>query len=479
MGDADINYDLKTKQQVEACGYEAIQQKGRGAYGFVYEVESLQGDLFAFKYILPDVSYKSYGLDSLNEIDILSRINHPYIIHAATIITAFNCKIDGLAIILPLADRTLYDIIYDHTYTTENKLPILYKLATALEFMHRARILHLDIKSSNVVLQENVPYFIDFGLSMVVDDAATGKYDHSTRVTIDHRAPEILAGGRIYNAAVDVWAFGIMMLYVISGRRIFDTNFSNITDGQFYNVVIDTFKTHDILEKLLVGVSLKYKALCIDFFTNVLQINPSDRLTAKEICDHPLFGEFKSQVDGTLIVPPINNNYTSDQRDILKLMIHWARILYKESRVEMLFLAVDLFNRIANFYKDRTALDRMSLSATCLWMAAKLTNEKLIPINKYTEELIKMVPGITSDSILKDEIEIVHLSSGILNVSNLYASCANGDELKLSFNLIILDRDSTLYSLVDIEKWVEMMKNTIQTPIYKDKNITIAELINQ
>lgn len=480
MGDTEVDLDLKTMQQVEACGYEAIQRKGRGAYGFVYEVGDARGDLFAFKYILPDADYKKYGLDSLNEIDVLTRVNHPHIIHAAKIITTHNCEIDGLAIILPLADRTLYDIIRDPRMATENKLPILYKLATGLEFLHRSRILHLDIKSGNAVLQgiqDNTPYLIDFGLSMIVDDIEVGKYDRNTRVTIDHRAPEILAGGRVYTAAVDIWAFGIMMLYILGGRGIFDVDFATITDAQLHDVVVAMFSTPAIFEKLLVGVREKYRLLCIDFFTKVLQIDPAKRLTAKQICDHPLFAEFATPIDGTLSNPPIAHDYAPDHRDILKLLIHWAQSLYSTSRAEMLFLAVDLFNRVASFYKGRDALNRMSLAAACLWVAAKLTNAKSLPLDIYVPELVKMVPGITVEGILQDEVEIVHLLSGILNVSALYAASANGDELKLSFSHIILDRDSTLYARTDIPKWSQIMKTLAPNPTYTDKAITITQLM--
>lgn len=480
MEGTEVDLDLKTMQQVEACGFEPIQRKGQGRYGFVYEVGDAKGDLFAFKYILPDASYQEFGLNSLTEIDILSRVNHPHIIHAAKIITPQNCDIDGLAVILPLADRTLFDIIKDPMLTTEYKLPILYKLATALEFMHRSHILHLDIKSTNVVLQdiqENIPYFIDFGLSMIVDDVVLGKQDKSIRVTVDHRAPEILAGGRIYNAAVDVWAFGIMMLYVISGRGIFNIDFSTITDNQFHTILVQMFSTTDIYNRLLAGVRPKYRFLCIDFFTNVLNIDPTKRLTALEICNHPLFAEFKYPIEGTLFNPPIVHDYSADHRDILKLMIHWAKILYPRSRAEMLFLAVDLFNKISSFYKNRDALSRMSLSAACLWISAKLTNEKSIPLDIYVPELNKMVPSITSETILQNEIEIIHLSSGILDVSNLYSICTNGDELRLSFTSIVLDRDPTLYARTDIPAWSQLMKTYITEPIYPNKNITIDELI--
>lgn len=479
MTDAPVDFDLKTMQQVERCGYEPIQRKGRGSYGFVYEVGDAQGDLFAFKYILPDQSYKILGLDSLNEVDILSRIHHPHILHAANIITPHNCEIEGMAIVLPLADRTIYDIITDPMMATENKLPLLFKLATALDFMHRSHILHLDIKSTNVVLQGNTPYFIDFGLSMVVDDATLGKFERGTRVTIDHRAPEILFGGRIYNAAVDVWAFGIMLLYILSGGPIFNVDFLKITPEEFYHVVVKMFTNpENTLNTLLKGVRPGYYNLSIDLLTKILQIDPQRRLTAREICDHPIFDEFRQPIDGHLLSPPIRYDYATDHRDILKLMIHWGRSLYSTSRAELLFLAVDLFNRMGSFYKDRDAIDRMSLSATCLWIASKLTNSLLIPLDVYIPELAKMVPNINSDMILNNEIEIIHSLSGILNVSPLYFASSNGDELIMSFTHIILDKDSTLYARSNVPGWIQVMKGFIPNPIYKDKNINIAQLLS-
>jgi len=477
MADTEIDYDLKTMQQVATCGYEPIQRKGSGTYGFVYEVGDALGDLFAFKYILPDKSYEIFGLDSLNEIDILSRVNHPYIIHAAKILTSHNCKIDGLAIVLPLADRTIFDIIRDPLMTTESKLPILYNLATALDFLHNSGILHLDIKSSNAVLQENHPYLIDFGLSMIVDDVVTGKYNHSVRVTIDHRAPEILAGGRIYNGAVDVWAFGIMMLYVLSGRGIYYVDFATIKDKEFHDIVVATFSNPKNLENLLIGIRPKYKDLCLDFFSKVLRIDPLQRLTSHEICQHPLFDEFRHPVTANLIVPNIPYDYAPDHRDILKLLIHWAKSLYNNSRAELLFLAIDLFNRMASFYKNRESIDRMALAATCLWIASKLTDDKLYPLTIYIPQLNKLVPNIKSDDILKHEIEIIHLLSGILNVSSLYRACSNGDELRLSFSYVILDKDSTLYARVDIPRWIKIMKDMIPTPTYTNKDITITQLM--
>lgn len=472
--------DLEIVKQVEACGYEAIQRKGRGTYGLVYEVGDAQGDIFAFKYILPNAFYKDFGLDSLNEIDVLTRINHPHIIHASKIVTAHNCEIDGLAIILPLADRTLFDVIKDPRMTTEHKLPIIFKLATALDFLHRAKILHLDIKSTNVVLQdinENIPYFIDFGLCMSVDDIILGKYDNSIRVTMDHRAPEILSGGRIYNGAVDVWAFGIMILYLLSGRNIYNVDFKTINDTKLHNLVINLFSTSTYIEQLLTGVRDEFRSLCVDFLSKILVLDPSKRLTSHEICIHPLFDNFRHIIEGSITVPLIAYDYASDHRDILKLLIHWAQTLYGTSRAELLFLSVDIYNRVSSFYKTRDPIDRMILAATALWVASKLTDVKLIPLNVYVPELTKMVPGINSAKILDTEIEIIHSLSGILYVSDLYRTCENGDQLTLSLQHVILDKDTSLYARTDTAAWLHVMKNMIPNPQMSHKNITINQVI--
>jgi serine/threonine protein kinase len=469
--------DFRIRNQIADCGYRILGKKGEGGYGLVYEVGDRNGSLFAFKYVVPTRFYDQYGLDGLNEIDILSRVNHPYIIHAVKTVTNLDCHITGVSLILPLADRSLFDLVHQPLTVTDTKLPILYKIATAIAFLHRSKILHLDIKSQNIVLQgikENNPYLIDFGLSIIVDDVSIGKYDPNVLVSLEYRAPEILAGERMYNAPVDIWAFGITMLEVLGGQDIYH---GARTDTEFHTTVVNLFSNPNTIPGILRGVRDKYQALCIDLLTRVLQIDPSRRLLAQEICDHPLFDEFRHNVEGTIIIPRIPHDYASDQRDILKLLIHWLQTLYANSQVELLFLAVDLFNRMGSFYKDREPIDRMHLAATCIWMAAKLTTSKLIALDVYTRELNKMVPTIKSDTILQTEIEIIHLSSGLLYVSNLYRSCTIGDELKLSFEYVINSKDSTLYAITDVPQWIIVMKNNTPSPKYQNKNITIVEFL--
>lgn len=456
----------------ETCNYKHISKRGSGTYGLIYETTDNNGNLYASKYINKDEDYNYFGISSLNEIDILSRIRHPNIIHVIEIITGDKCKIDGIILILPLAEKTLHDIILNPNLTTDQKIPIIYKLAEAVKFMHANNLLHLDIKSSNVVINNNEPLLIDFGLSMMVDDPVIGKYNQLTRVTIDHRPPEILIGNKIYNAAVDVWSFGIMILYFLSSQNIFSEDiFDDTPEDKMYSLVVDKFRTNSYIINLLSGIREKYRHLCIDLISSILNLNPQERPTMKQICDHKLFDEIRKDIVGTTIIPWINFNYNSDQRDMLKLLIYLTQTMYPKSKAELLFLSVDLFNKCSSSYKNSSPFDRVILLSTCLWMSSKLLSDNIIELDKFCVELVKIAKNITPSLILQMEFNIINITNGILASNALYNICENGNELKLSCRFVIMDQDSTLYARTDLKQWSVVMKQ-----YYSDKNIISKDI---
>lgn len=350
------------------------------------KITEINGESYLVKYL---------SSDNLIEIDVLSRLNHPHIIHSIETMK----RQDKVITLLPLVNFTLDRAIA--TYSTEKKLLLLFQLLHALEFIHSNNLAHTSVNKKNIGMKDKHPYFINLD-SCVLD---------KTRQSLD------------------VQDFGKLFLEVLNGSNAELTN-----------------------QDLFRFVNKEYKTNCLEFVNWIVKESPS----SKEVINHKIFDKVRKELIGEVISSPINSDYASDHRDIIKLTVHWCKELFPEKDVELLFLAIDLFNRSASFYKDKPSLERMALGTTCLLMAGKMFGEKL----SVTDELKIvniLVSGINEEMITNKELEVIDLLGGILNVSELYKNCNNSEEVKTTFREIVMNKDSTLYAKINVEEWMRMM----------------------
>lgn len=422
-------------------------------------VDKATGNLYALKYI---------NTNELIEVDIHSRLIHPHIMNNIKFLTLDN---NCVGMILPLADRCLCDIMHGNM-TTRDKLPILYKVACTLEFLHRNKILHLNINLNNVVLEginENYPYLIDYHQSMMVDDIDHGRHDSAIRGTLDYLAPEIFTD-HIYTASVDIWAFGIMTAYLLSESTIYPTIDTNL--------IISTFTDpQPILTRLLSGVHSEYASLCFDFLSKILVLDPKQRLSAQEMCQHPLFDKCRASItpiSGTILKPTISTDYADDNREIIKVFVISITKWYPNERAELLFLAVDLYYRVSPFYKNHNSSERIKLTATCLWMASKFIYTPIHPLPEYLALFSEV--SLTYEMLCVLENEIIKHLNGILYNCHLYTLCTTGDQLR-SCLPIMLHSDRCFYAdMINQPQFLIEYLNGVTTTAYPTKDITIKML---
>ena len=133
-----------------------------------------------------------------------------------------------------LLGETLRDRMERGSLTISEVIGIGVQVASAVSVAHAAGIVHRDLKPANIMLTADGPVkLLDFGLAKVLSpDADTESRltdAGATPGTVAYMAPEQIRGLAVDSRA-DVWAFGVVLYEMLSGRRLWhrDTVFATM-----------------------------------------------------------------------------------------------------------------------------------------------------------------------------------------------------------------------------------------------------------
>ena len=208
------------------------------------------------------------------EIDIIKKVKH------LNIVKIIQIKEDhkNVYIIMEFIDYDLFLHIVNNKHLDEKESSLYYfQLINGIEYIHSLNIVHRDLKPENLLLTKNkILKIIDFGLS---------NYSYNNEYLMTHcgspsyTSPEMILGNKYDGYAVDVWTTGIILYAMLCGYLPFEERDNK---GLFKKIV----KCRVCYPKFLPNNA-------VNLMKKILVVNPSKRITIKEIKKHPFYLEGK------------------------------------------------------------------------------------------------------------------------------------------------------------------------------------------
>ncbi|KAK2841467.1 hypothetical protein Q7C36_013046 [Tachysurus vachellii] len=164
----------------------------------------------------------------LMEYQVLRRLCHPNLVQLHAAILMPSC----LALIEELCSgrEVLYSLAERDVYSEMHVCELLRQILRGVDYLHGRRIVHLDLRSDNVLVTDhNVVKIVDLGSAQPFTPGHTLNIEHIKQMTeskvyiVLPKAPEILQGQGV-GPATDIWALGVLAFIMLSADRPFHTD---------------------------------------------------------------------------------------------------------------------------------------------------------------------------------------------------------------------------------------------------------------
>ncbi|KAM0055715.1 putative protein kinase RLK-Pelle-PERK-1 family [Helianthus debilis subsp. tardiflorus] len=197
-------------------GFSPRNLLGSGGFGYVYKGMLADGTEVAVKEL--KIGGGQGEREFTAEVEIISRIHHRYLVSLVGYCVSENKR-------LLVYEYVPNNTLYYHLHDWPTRMRVASGAARGIAYLHEdcnPRVIHRDIKSSNILLDKNFEARVsDFGLAKLAADVT----HVTTRVmgTFGYMAPEYARSGNLSEKS-DVFSFGVVLLELITGRKPVDAS---------------------------------------------------------------------------------------------------------------------------------------------------------------------------------------------------------------------------------------------------------------
>ncbi|PNT11648.1 hypothetical protein POPTR_011G035600v4 [Populus trichocarpa] len=213
-------YDLGTIRAA-TDNFSSERKLGEGGFGPVYKGKLSNGKEVAIKRLSKS---SEQGIDEFkNEVLLIAKLQH------RNLVKLLGCCIEAeekMLIYEYMPNKSLDYLIFDQSRKAslewEKRFEIIMGIARGILYLHqdsRLRIIHRDLKTSNVLLDEEMNAKIsDFGTARIFCGNQNQANTNRVVGTFGYMSPEYALDG-LFSVKSDVFSFGVLLLEIISGRK--------------------------------------------------------------------------------------------------------------------------------------------------------------------------------------------------------------------------------------------------------------------
>ncbi|XP_047978463.1 cyclin-dependent kinase C-2 C-like [Salvia hispanica] len=206
---------------LRADAYERLDKIGQGTYSNVYRARELKSNRIV---AVKKVRFDNFQAESVRfmarEIMILRMLDHPNVMKLEGIITSRLSS--TIYLVFEYMEHDLAGLLScpDITFSESQVKCLMRQVLSGLDHCHSRGIMHRDIKSSNILVNnQGVLKIADFGLAYFTRPKTRDPLTNRV-VTLWYRPPELLLGSTNYGGEVDLWSVGCVFAELFMGRPI-------------------------------------------------------------------------------------------------------------------------------------------------------------------------------------------------------------------------------------------------------------------
>ncbi|KAL8680688.1 MAG: hypothetical protein Q9186_003128 [Xanthomendoza sp. 1 TL-2023] len=290
--------------------FEKLNHIEEGSYGWVSRAKEVAtGEVVALKKLKMENRNDGFPVTGLREIQTLMASKHTNIVKLREVV--MGDKLDDVFLVMDFLEhdlKTLQEDMVEPFLPSEIKT-LLLQLTSAVEYLHSNWILHRDLKTSNILMNNRGQIKIaDFGMARYFGDPPP-KLTQLV-VTLWYRGPELLFGADKYGAEVDMWSVGCIFGELLTKEPLLQgKNEVDQLTKIFELCGIPTEETWPGFKRLPNARSIRFPSnpqttgavirakfpfltlAGTQLLTALLSLNPKMRPTATEVLAHPYFME--------------------------------------------------------------------------------------------------------------------------------------------------------------------------------------------